>query len=69
MTIFHTLIVHFYLARFHTDLHYKYLIAKEFEILSVIEICTWIIAFIPSAILTYVIQKKLKYYNLGMFED
>ena len=69
MTLFHTLIIHLYLPKFQSEIYKKYLIAKENDILSVIEVSTFIVAFIPAAIITYFIEKKFKKYYLGMFDD
>ena len=69
MTMFHTLIIYIYLPKYQSEIYRKYLIAKENEILSVIEICIWIIAFITAVVITYFIEKKFKYHNLGMFDD
>ena len=69
MFIFHSLIIYWYLPKHQSEIYKKYLIAKEYDILSIIEVCIWIVAFIPAAIITYFIEKKFKYYNLGIFDD
>ena len=69
MTMFHSLIIYWYLPKHRSEIYKKYLIAKENDILSVIEISTFIAAFIPAAIITYFIEKKFKKYYLGMWDD
>ena len=68
MVIIHMLVL-LYLKEFQSDIYFKYIAAKHLDILSVIEIVIWIAAFIPAAIITYFIEKKFKFYNLGMFDD
>ena len=69
MTMFHSLIIYWYLPKYQSEIYKKYMITKENDILSVIEVSTFIVAFIPAAIITFFIEKKFKHYNLGIFDD
>jgi hypothetical protein len=60
----------FFLSKFQTDIFIKYQIAKENEILSVIEILIWSVSLVSSFIVTFFLSSwaSEKFY-FGAFDD